>query len=195
LAKRLFDILFSFCGLLLLSPIMLCIAFLIKSRMPGPVFFRQERVGQHGRIFRVLKFRTMELNNSGNTITVKGDQRITPLGKVLRKYKLDELPELFNVLKGEMSFVGPRPDIPKYSKLLKGENLLILNLRPGITGPATLKYAKEEELLAEVPDPERYNDEVIFPDKVRLNLEYYYKHTIFKDISLIYKTVFRRYVN
>lgn len=151
----------------------------------------QERVGKDAKIFRLVKFRTMIENHSGGVITVKGDQRITPLGAWLRKYKLDELPELWNVLKGDMSFVGPRPDMPEYAEKLKGQERLILELRPGITGPATLKYANEEELLASVPDPLKYNDEILWPDKVRINLEYYHKQTFFGDILIILKTIIR----
>ena len=122
-----------------------------------------------------------------------GESRITPLGSILRKYKLDELPELWNVLKGDMSFVGPRPDVPGYADRLQGENRLILKLRPGITGPASLKYANEEEILAQVSNPVKYNDEVIFPDKVRINLNYYHNHTFWGDIRLIFQTIFRSY--
>ena len=122
-----------------------------------------------------------------------GENRITPLGHVLRKYKLDELPELWNVLIGDMSFVGPRPDVPGYADALEGEARDVLRLRPGITGPASLKYANEEEILALVDDPQRYNDEVIFPDKVRINLEYYHNHTFMGDLRLIFATIFRSY--
>lgn len=132
-------------------------------------------------------------NHDGRVITVKGDNRITPLGVRLRKYKLDELPELWNVLKGDMSFVGPRPDVPEYADKLTGEAREILKLRPGITGPATLKYANEEEILAKVDDPVKYNDEVIFPDKVKINHEYLKNHTLLGDVKIIFKTVFRRY--
>jgi lipopolysaccharide/colanic/teichoic acid biosynthesis glycosyltransferase len=157
--------------------------------MPGPVIFRQKRVGQFGEPFTLVKYRTMTLNHGGGNVSVKGENRITPLGAVLRKYKLDELPELWNVLKGDMSFVGPRPDVPGYADQLKGEDRLILNLRPGITGPASLKYSNEEELLATQPDPERYNDEVIFPDKVRLNLNYKQHRTFWLDLKIIIYTI------
>jgi lipopolysaccharide/colanic/teichoic acid biosynthesis glycosyltransferase len=188
--KRSFDIIASGSGLVLLSPLLLVIAILIKIRMPGPVLFRQIRSGRHGEPFTICKFRTMIVNHQGNTISVKGENRITPLGAKLRQYKLDELPELWNVLKGDMSFVGPRPDIPEYVNKLVGEERQIIKLRPGITGPATLKYANEEELLASVPDPQKYNDEVLWPDKVRINLDYYYNRSFFGDISIILKTVF-----
>lgn len=189
--KRLFDIAVSFFGLIIFCPVLLTIAVLSKLRMPGPVIFRQRRVGRYGRLFTIYKFRTMTLNHNGSTISVKGENRITTLGAVLRKYKLDELPELWNVLKGDMSFVGPRPDMPEYAEKLVGGEKLILQLRPGITGPATLKYAYEEELLTTVPDPQKYNDEVIWPDKIRINLDYYTDRSFFGDILIILKTVFK----
>ena len=135
----------------------------------------------------------MQVIHSGSSISIAGESRITPLGAVLRKYELDELPELWNVLIGDMSFVGPRPDVPGYADQLTGENKLILKLRPGITGPASLKYANEEELLAQVPDPVKYNNEIIFPDKVQINLDYYYTHTFRGDLKLIFQTIFHTY--
>ena len=159
-------------------------------RMPGPVFFCQKRAGRHGKPFTIYKFRTMIVNHGGNTISVKGENRITPLGASLRKYKLDELPELWNVLKGDMSFVGPRPDMPEYIDKLVGEERQILELRPGITGPATLKYANEEEILASVPDTQKYNNEVLWPDKVSINLDYYRNRNFFGDILIIFQTLF-----
>ena len=158
-----------------------------------PVIFKQKRVGKDGKLFTMYKFRTMAMEHGGSSISVAGESRITPLGAVLRKYKLDELPELWNVLVGNMSFVGPRPDVPGYADHLRGEERLILKLRPGITGPASLKYANEETILAYVVDPVRYNDEIIFPDKVKINLDYYYNHTFFGDIRLILQTIFRSY--
>jgi len=193
--KRLFDIVASFFGLILLSPVLLVIAILIKLRMPGPVFFYQKRTGRFGKLFTIYKFRTMSVNHGGNTISVKGESRITPLGAVLRKYKLDELPELWNVLKGDMSFVGPRPDMPEYADKLAGEERQILKLRPGITGPATLKYANEEELLASVPEPQKYNNEVLWPDKVRINLNYYRNRSFTGDILIILQTLFGGKIN
>lgn len=190
--KNIFDIVFSLLGLLFLWPVLLIVAILIKIKMPGgPVIFKQHRVGKNAKLFTMYKFRSMTVAHSGSSVSVAGESRITPLGVKLRKYKLDELPELWNVLKGDMSFVGPRPDVPGYADKLEGEDRLILKLRPGITGPASLKYANEEELLAQVDDPIKYNDEVIFPDKVKINLEYYYNHTLWGDIKLILKTVFR----
>ncbi len=132
----------------------------------------------------------MYVNNDKNTVSVKGDTRITKLGKYLRKYKIDELPELFNILLGQMSFVGPRPDVPGYADKLKGDDRLILKLKPGITGPASLKYYNEEELLAKAKDPVKYNNEIIFPDKVKINLEYYHNHNLWYDIKIIFKTIF-----
>lgn len=190
--KFFFDRIFSLFGLLVLAPVLFVVAVLIKIRMPGgPAIFRQRRVGRNGKLFTMYKFRSMTVSHSGSSVSVAGESRITPLGAKLRKYKLDELPELWNVLKGDMSFVGPRPDVPGYADRLQGEDRLILKLRPGITGPASLKYANEEELLAQVADPRRYNDEVIFPDKVRINLDYYYNRTFCGDIRLIFQTIFR----
>lgn len=190
--KRAFDILASFFGLLLLSPLLLVVALLIKLRMPGPVFFCQLRAGRYGKPFTIYKFRTMKSDHGGSTVSVRGESRIPPLGAALRKHKIDELPELWNVLIGDMSFVGPRPDMPKYAEMLKGEEKFILKLRPGITGPASLKYANEEELLAKVEDPQKYNDEVLWPDKVRLNLNYYFTRNFFKDIKIVFLTLFSR---
>ena len=158
--------------------------------MGGSVFFCQKRVGRNNELFTIYKFRTMVENHGGNTVSVKGESRITPLGAKLRKYKLDELPELWNILKGDMSFVGPRPDMPEFINRLTGEAKLILRLRPGITSPASLKYANEEELLASVEDPVKYNDEVLWPDKVRLNLDYYRQRSFHGDIYIILKTLF-----
>ena len=192
--KFLFDRIMAFIGLLFLWPVLLIVAILIKIKMPGgPAFFTQKRVGRNGKLFTMYKFRSMTVSHSGSSISVAGESRITPLGAVLRKYKLDELPELWNVLIGDMSFVGPRPDVPGYADNLEGEDRLVLKLRPGITGPASLKYANEEEILAQVKDPIKYNDEVIFPDKVKINLDYYYNHTFIGDIKLIFQTVFRSY--
>lgn len=192
--KRLFDIVVSFIGLFFLWPVLLIVAFFIMIKMPGgSVFFTQQRVGLDGKLFIMYKFRSMSVSHSGSSISIAGESRITPLGAVLRKYKLDELPELLNVLKGDMSFVGPRPDVPGYADKLQGEDRNVLKLRPGITGPASLKYANEEEILAKVDDPVKYNDEVIYPDKVRINLEYYRNHSFWGDIGIIWRTVFRSY--
>jgi lipopolysaccharide/colanic/teichoic acid biosynthesis glycosyltransferase len=189
--KRIFDIIASLFGLILLSPVILAIAILIKIRMPGPVLFIQVRAGRYGKPFKIYKFRTMVINHGGSYVSVMGESRITSLGAVLRRYKLDELTELWNVLKGDMSLVGPRPDMIEYADKLTGEERQILELRPGITGPATLAYANEEELLASIPDPQKYNDDVLWPDKVRLNLDYYYNRSFFGDILIILRTIFR----
>jgi lipopolysaccharide/colanic/teichoic acid biosynthesis glycosyltransferase len=191
--KRIFDIIASAIGMLILSPVFLLIALLIKIKMPGKVLFSQQRVGRYGKLFTLYKFRTMVQLHEGCTITIAGEKRITPFGAILRKYKLDELPELFNVLKGDMSFVGPRPDVPGYADLLQGEARKILELRPGITGPATVKFYNEEALLATVPDPKKHNDENIYPEKVRLNLDYYHNQSLSGDIRLIIQTLFRKY--
>jgi lipopolysaccharide/colanic/teichoic acid biosynthesis glycosyltransferase len=187
--KRIFDFISAVIGLILFFPVLLIITILIKTKMPGPAFFTQKRVGQHGKLFTMVKFRTMTVNHGGSSISVKGESRITPLGATLRKYKLDELPELWNVLKGEMSFVGPRPDVPGYADELEGEDRQILKLKPGITGPASMKYANEEEILAEQEDPIKYNNEVIYPDKVRINLEYLKHQSFWLDMKIIIYTV------
>lgn len=194
--KWIFDRLVSFIGLLFLWPVLLTVALLIKWKMPGgPALFTQNRVGQHGRLFTVYKFRSMTVDHSGSSVSVAGESRITPLGAKLRRYKLDELPELWNVLVGDMSFVGPRPDVPGYADQLKGRDRDILKLKPGITGPATLKYRDEEEMLAKVEDPQKYNDEVIYPDKIRLNLYYLDHYSFVKDIQMIICTVLGKRMN
>ena len=188
--KSLFDRGASFFGLILLFPVLLVVALLIRIKMPGgPVIFKQERVGRYGRLFIMYKFRSMTVAHSGSSVSVKGESRITPLGAKLRKYKLDELPELWNVLIGDMSFVGPRPDVPGYADNLKGDDRRMLLLKPGSTGPASLKYRNEEELLAEQEDPQKYNDEVLFPDKVRINIEYLDNWSFWHDIKIIIYTV------
>ena len=187
--KFLFDRIASLVGLLLLWPVLLVIAILIKVKMPGRVLFVQERVGRDGKLFRVHKFRTMEGEQEESPIAALERDRITPLGMTLRRFHLDELPQLWDVLIGKMSFVGPRPDVPGYADKLEGDDRVILKLRPGITGPASLKYRNEEEILAQVNDPVRYNDEVIWPDKVRLNKYYYHHYSFLKDIEMILATV------
>lgn len=188
--KWLFDRTVAFIGLCFLWPVLLVVWMLIHVKMPGgPAIFTQKRVGKNGKLFTMYKFRSMTMGHDGSSVSVAGESRITPLGAKLRKYKLDELPELWNVLIGDMSFVGPRPDVPGYADKLEGKDRLILKLRPGITGPASLKYKNEEEILAQVEDPQKYNDEVIYPDKVKINLEYYYHHSLVGDIKLIIQTV------
>ena len=179
-------------GLLSLRWLMLLVAICIKVKMPGPVLFRQQRVGRKGRLFTMVKFRTMLVNHGGNSVSVAGESRITPLGSMLRRWKLDELPELWNVLLGDMSFVGPRPDVPGYADTLTGEDREILQLRPGITGPASMKYRNEEEILSAVENPQKYNDEVIFPDKVRINRLYLHAHSFFLDLKMIVATALGR---
>lgn len=191
--KFIFDRLMALIGLLFLWPILLAVAILIRVKMPGgPVIFKQKRVGRNGKLFTMYKFRSMTVGHGGSSVSVAGESRITLLGAKLRHYKLDELPELWNVLIGDMSFVGPRPDVPGYADQLKGEDRNVLKLRPGITGPASLKYRNEEELLAMQPDPKKYNDEVIFPDKVRLNLYYLHHYSFINDIRMIFATVLGR---
>lgn len=191
--KRVCDILISSIGLISLIPLFVIISIIIKLSSKGPVFFVQNRVGKNGDIFSMIKFRSMTIQQDNlSTVSIYGDSRITNFGFFLRRYKLDELPELFNVLKGEMSLVGPRPDVPGYADKLVGEAKLILLLRPGITGPATLKYANEEKILASCNDPVKYNDEIIYPDKVKINLDYYYNNSIWIDFKIIFATIFRK---
>ena len=188
--KFIFDRLVSLIGLLVLWPVLIIVAILIKIKMPGgPAFFTQKRVGRNGKLFTMYKFRSMTVDHGGSSVSVAGESRITPLGAKLRQYKLDELPELWNVLVCDMSFVGPRPDVPGYADALTGDDREVLKLRPGITGPASLKYRNEEELLATVDDPQRYNDEVIFPDKVRINRYYLHHYSFWMDIKMIFATV------
>lgn len=211
--KFVFDKVVSLVGLIVLSPVLLIVALLIKCKMPGPILFCQQRVGRYGRIFTVYKFRTMTVkaeasvasrNSEASSIASQEQSRITLLGEKLRRYKLDELPELWNVLKGDMSFVGPRPDVPGYADQLQGEDREVLLLRPGITGPASLKYRNEEDILEAVDEAlqkgrsglpmgittvQEYNDNVIYPDKVRLNRYYLHHYSFIKDIQMIVCTV------
>lgn len=188
--KYVFDRMAALLGLLLIWWLLIVVAVLIKVKMPGgPAIFKQTRIGRHGKPFTIFKFRTMTVGHGGSSVSVAGESRITPLGAVLRKYKIDELPELWNVLVGDMSFVGPRPDVPGYADRLQGEDREVLELRPGITGPASLKYRNEEELLAAVDNPQEYNDTVIYPDKVRINRYYLHNYSFVKDIEMIVCTV------
>ena len=211
LIKWIFDRIVALIGLAVLWPILFIVAILIKIKMPGgPAFFVQKRVGKNGKLFDCHKFRTMTVKHNGSTVSVAGDSRITPLGAKLRHWKLDELPGLWDVLIGDMSFVGPRPDVPGYADKLVGDDRDVLKLRPGITGPATLKYRLEDEMLADVrrlmsvgrclpqeqinkmSDQELavwYNDHVIYPDKVRLNLYYLDHYSFVKDFQMILCTV------
>lgn len=215
--KWIFDRLAALCGLLLIWWVYPLVAIMIKIKMPGgPAFFVQKRVGKDGKLFNCHKFRTMTVNHNGSTVSVAGDSRITPFGAKLRHYKIDELPGLWDVLIGNMSFVGPRPDVPGYADKLEGKDRDVLKLRPGITGPATLKYRVEDEMIAKfvseikagqneqvskfenAPDFSAmsdqeiavwYNDNVIYPDKVRLNCYYYRNYSFIKDIQMIFATV------
>jgi lipopolysaccharide/colanic/teichoic acid biosynthesis glycosyltransferase len=190
IVKRGFDIVMSLTGLLLFWWLIL-LAYLLASIDTGSNgFFIQKRVGQGGRLFRIIKIKTMKtVSGIDTSVTTANDARITRLGSFLRQSKIDELPQLFNILIGNMSFVGPRPDVPGFADRLTGEDRAILTLRPGITGPATLKYRNEEELLAGQEDPERYNREVIFPDKVAINREYIANYSFGKDLDYIFRTV------
>ena len=188
--KHLFDKIASLLGLIIATPIFMVVALLIKIKMPdGSIIFRQKRVGRNGELFTIYKFRTMSVHHNQSSISIAGEKRITQLGKILRHYKIDELPELWNILIGDMSFVGPRPDVPGYADCLQGDDRRILQLRPGITGPASLKYRNEEYLLAQQVNPQAYNDNVIFPDKVRLNLYYLDHYNFWDDIRMIVATV------
>ena len=215
--KWIFDRWVALCGLLLIWWVYPLVAIMIKLKMPGgPAFFVQKRVGKDGKLFNCHKFRSMTVNHNGSTVSVAGDSRITPFGAKLRHYKIDELPGLWDVLIGNMSFVGPRPDVPGYADKLEGEDRDVLKLRPGITGPATLKYRVEDEMIAgfvadikagknelvttfeNAPDFSTmtdqeiavwYNDNVIYPDKVRLNCYYYRNYSFIKDIQMIFATV------
>ena len=194
LLKYIFDRTMALIGLLFLWPVLLVVALLIKCQMPGPVLFVQQRVGRNGVLFNCHKFRSMTTIHGGSSVSVAGEARITPLGAKLRKYKLDELPELWDVLIGNMSFVGPRPDVPGYADQLQGEDRIILSFRPGITGPATLKYRNEEELLATVESPVQYNNEVIYPDKVRINRYYAEHYSFMDDLKMIFCTVLGKHM-
>lgn len=187
--KFILDRILALVGILLIWPFCVLIAVVLKLSDGGDVFFSQKRVGRNGELFDIYKFRTMTPDAEGSSVTVKGESRITPFGAFLRQYKLDEIPQLWNVLCGDMSFVGPRPDVPGYADLLQGEDRRILELLPGITGPASLKYRNEEELLASVEDPIVYNDTVIYPDKVRINLYYYHHYSLWMDAKIVMATL------
>ena len=207
--KWIFDRVVSLVGLMILWPVLLIVAILVKVKMPGgPAFFVQKRVGKGGKLFKCHKFRTMTVKHNGSTVSVAGDSRITPLGAKLRHWKLDELPGLWDVLIGNMSFVGPRPDVPGYADKLQGDDRDVLKLRPGITGPATLKYRLEDEMISEYVAQKQkdgdtrpmqeiaveYNDNVIYPDKVRLNCYYYRHYSFIKDIQMILCTVLGKHM-
>jgi lipopolysaccharide/colanic/teichoic acid biosynthesis glycosyltransferase len=190
--KRLFDILFSFIGLLLLQPLFAVTALMIKIDSEGPVFFRQKRVGKKFRRFVIYKFRTMvvDAERKGLRITSGGDNRITRVGRILRRFKIDELPQLFNVLKGDMSLVGPRPEVIKYVEWYKADYEKILSVRPGITDISSMTFRNEESILQGVDDPERYYVHVLLPEKMRLAREYIRNVSLFYDVKLIFKTLY-----
>ena len=202
--KYLFDRVVAFVGLLALGWLLIIIAVVVKVKNPdGPAIFRQFRVGRHGKLFKIHKFRTMYENQEGPTVAYPVEGRVTPFGAKLRRHKIDELPELWDVLIGKMSFVGPRPDVPGYADKLEGEDRVVLEMRPGITGPATLKYRNEESLIEQYVkkmkaegDPRSeteialwYNDKVIYPDKVRINCEYYRHYSFIEDMKILVKTI------
>jgi len=189
--KRVFDISFSMIGLIILSPLLLIIAYLIKKEDGGPVFYRGVRVGQFGKPFRIFKFRTMVVNADkiGGPSTADDDPRITKIGKILRKYKIDELPQLINVLKGEMSIVGPRPEVPFYVNMFTEEEKRILDVKPGITDWASLWDCDEGAILAGSPDPEKTYMEKIRPIKIKLQLRYVDNHSFFTDLKIIFLTI------
>jgi lipopolysaccharide/colanic/teichoic acid biosynthesis glycosyltransferase len=189
--KRVFDIVVAFLELSLLFPLLLLVAFLIKLDSPGPIFFRQERMGKGFRPFVIHKFRTMAHDSprTGRSITVGADPRITRLGRILRKTKIDELPQLFNILRGEMSFVGPRPEVPHYVELFRQDYEEILSIPPGITDLASLKYRDEAEVLRLAENPEEEYVRHVLPDKIRLAKEYLRRSSLFFDLTLIFKTL------
>lgn len=191
--KRIFDILASGIGIIILSPILIIIAIVIKLDSEGEILFKQKRVGKNEKCFNIFKFRTMVTNaeSLGKQITVGKDSRITKVGAFLRKYKLDELPQLFNVFLGDMSLVGPRPEVPRYVALYTEKQKEVLKVKPGITDLASLKYSDENDVLADIEEPETYYIDVIMQDKLKLNLEYIEKSNIFLDISIIFKTILK----
>ena len=188
--KRVFDLFFSFFGLffLLIPMIFLIVIASFSTNTSG--LFSQWRVGQNGKLFKMYKIRTMRAGSDDNFITLKNDKRITPFGKFLRLFKLDELPQLFNVLIGNMSFVGPRPDVSGYADKLIGKERIILTVKPGITGPATIKFKHEEIILEDQKNPKKYNDEIIWPEKVKINIQYIENWSFIYDIEYIFKTIF-----
>ena len=193
LIKRVFDFFAALIGIIIISPILIVVSIAIKLDSPGKIMFLQKRVGRNEMDFYIYKFRTMvtDAEKLGKQITVGKDNRITKVGAFLRKYKIDELPQLFNVLKGDMSLVGPRPEVPKYVALYSEEQKKVLSVRPGITDLASLRYSDENEILGKVDNPEEYYINVIMKDKLNLNLEYIEKSNLFFDISLIIKTIIK----
>lgn len=191
-AKRALDVAGAAVGLVLAAPV-LAVAYALAARDTGASgVFRQTRVGKDGRPFTIYKLRTMRAGAPGTTVTTAADARITPLGRTLRRYKLDELPQLVNVLRGEMSFVGPRPDVPGFADRLEGDDRVVLSIRPGITGPASLAFRDEEALLAAQDDPEAYNRDVVWPEKVRINRRYIEDYSVLGDVRYILQTALGR---
>ena len=190
--KYIFDRIFSLILLVLLLPVILVIFILHKIKMPkGAFLYRQVRIGKDGKPFRIFKMRTLvDDSELAGSVTVAGDKRILPFGKWLRDSKVDTFLELINILIGDMSFVGPRPDVPGYADKLDGDDRVVLKMRPGLTGPASIKYRHEDQILAQQADPQRYNDEVIWPDKVKINKEYYKNWSVWNDISILWQTIF-----
>ncbi len=189
--KRAFDLTCAALGLAVLSPVLLVVALLVRLSSPGPVLFRQERVGLGGETFEILKFRTMYVGaeRRGPQLTIGADPRVTPVGEVLRAWKLDELPQLINVVRGEMSLVGPRPEVPRYVALYTPAQRRVLSVRPGITDPASVAFRSESELMAQHEDPEELYVETIMPEKLRLNLEYLEGRTLLSDVGVILGTL------
>lgn len=191
LIKRTFDIIASFTGLLITSPLIIFAWLIASIETKSNGFFVQKRIGRHGKPFYIIKIKTMYPSDEmGSSVTTENDIRITKSGKVFRRTKSDELPQLFNILIGQMSFVGPRPDVPGFADTLSKDEQLILTVRPGITGPATIKYKNEESVLEQQSDPESYNRDIIFPDKVRININYIHHYSFIKDIDYIWRTIF-----
>ena len=191
IAKRGFDLLASLSGIVILAPVMLLIALIVRFDSPGPVIFRQRRVGLHGKPFEILKFRSMRLESAaGRQITVGGDSRVTASGKVLRKLKLDELPQLFNVLAGDMSIVGPRPEVPRYVEMYPASvRAVVLSVRPGITDKASVEFRNEEDLLAQSADPETTYVQEILPRKLLLHTAYVQSRSFLGDLAIIGRTI------
>lgn len=190
--KRLFDITASFFGILILSPLLIFIGLWVGLSSKGGVFYKQIRVGKNNKDFKLYKFRSMRVNSDKQGLLTVGskDSRITKAGYFIRKYKIDELPQLFNVLKGDMSFVGPRPEVRRYVDLYSEEQMKVLSVRPGITDPASIKYRNENDILSSESNPEEYYIQHIMPDKLKINIDYINNRTFIKDIKIIFQTIF-----
>ena len=190
--KRLFDITASFFGIIILSPLLIFIGLWVGLSSKGGVFYKQIRVGRNNKDFKLYKFRSMRVNSDKQGLLTVGskDSRITKAGYFIRKYKIDELPQLFNVLKGDMSFVGPRPEVRRYVDLYSEEQMKVLSVRPGITDPASIKYRNENDILSSQSNPEEYYIQHIMPDKLKINIDYINKRTFVKDIKIIFQTIF-----